>query len=127
MITNNKITNKKEISYIINLSVDSQNVGTIKMQIYHNDFDVNSIIENFTIAVNTIKNWHFNHPNSNYEPEDDKKSFEINIDGDDKSILVSVFDADFDSSALMNRIIFAVGCLSGYLCKEKYYDKGGEF
>ena len=53
MITKNKITNEKEISYIINLSVDSQNVGTIKMQIYHNDFDVNSIIENFVIAVNT--------------------------------------------------------------------------
>lgn len=125
MLNTNPKTNNKEMECKIELEVNSQNVGSIEAEMYNKDFDVFSIIDSFSLAVNAIKDWHLNNPNINSE-FDDEKSFIININAETNSISVDIMDADFDSNVLINQIAFAVGYLKGCLCNKEYNEKGGE-
>lgn len=119
------ISKNEEMSYKIELEVNNHNNGYIKAEIFHCDFDFNSIMDSFILAVNAIKDWHLNNSND-FLPLDDEKSFLVNVSPKTSSITVNILDSDFDFNSLLNQIAFAVGYLQGYLYSVESSNEGGE-
>lgn len=108
--TNNSEANStiKEFDYFINADINNSDVAVINVFIKNKHVHYKELADNFRIMLNSVRSYY---DNNRIFTEDFEESYVIEVEPEDCSITLTIYDADFDIDGAIQNFIYTVGYL----------------